>query len=119
MNATLANPGEARAQAPPELGAHALNGLRQRMHEQVGVVRDAKGLGATLDWIGGSIDATGPARALVAAKLIVAAALARKESRGGHYRSDFPQAATPHRTFLRAGPDGEPLIQHSAVAEGS
>lgn len=118
-NATLADPGEAGAQAPPELGAHALNGLRQRMHEQVGVVRDAKGLGATLDWIGGSIDATGPARALVAAKLIVAAALARKESRGGHYRSDFPQAATPHRTFLRAGPDGEPLIQHSAVAEGS
>ena len=36
-----------------------------------------------------------------AAKLVTAAALARHESRGGHWRSDFPQAAkTGIRTFM-------------------
>jgi L-aspartate oxidase len=39
---------------------------------------------------------------LTTAKLIAAAALARTESRGGHYRSDFPQSdpAWRHRTFI-------------------
>jgi L-aspartate oxidase len=36
-----------------------------------------------------------------AAKLVTAAALARNESRGGHWRSDFPQVAkTATRTFM-------------------
>ena len=35
------------------------------------------------------------------ARLVTAAALARAESRGGHYRSDFPETrATAERTFL-------------------
>ena len=40
---------------------------------------------------------------LVAARLIVEAALARRESRGGHWRADFPAAAREARhTRLRA-----------------
>ncbi|MFT4253174.1 MAG: L-aspartate oxidase, partial [Caulobacter sp.] len=42
----------------------------------------------------------GPCPPLVAARLIVDAALARQESRGGHYRSDFPEKAPPARTFV-------------------
>jgi succinate dehydrogenase/fumarate reductase flavoprotein subunit len=45
-------------------------------------------------------------------------ALAREESRGGHYRSDFPETLAPHRTFIRRGSDDAPMIQHSAIAEG-
>ena len=40
---------------------------------------------------------------MIAARLIVEAALARRESRGGHYRSDFPAtAATARHTRVRA-----------------
>lgn len=92
--------------------------LRKRMHSQVGVVREARGLAATLDWMDAAFDNVGPARALVAARLIAAGALAREESRGGHYRSDFPETLAPHRTFIRRGSDGAPMIQHSAIAEG-
>lgn len=116
--ATLADAGDARAIAPPELNEPLLVELRTRMHGQVGVVRDAAGLGATLDWLTAAHADVGPARAIIAARLITAGALARHESRGGHYRSDFPDAASPHRTFIRRGPDGLPLIHHAAIAAG-
>lgn len=116
--ATLDEPGTAGASAPPELDELSLVELRKRMHGQVGVVRDAAGLGATLDWLTGAHANVGPARAIVAARLITAGALARQESRGGHYRSDFPGTAAPHRTFIRRGEDGLPLIHHAATADG-
>jgi L-aspartate oxidase len=112
----IVQPGQAQAEAPPELGDLSLTELRKRMHGQVGVVRDSSGLAATLDWIDAAAHNVGPARSLVAANLIVAAALAREESRGGHYRSDFPETKAPHRTFLRRGEDGLPLIHHHPVA---
>lgn len=116
--ATLADPGDARAIAPPELNEVSLVELRKRMHGQVGVVRDAAGLGATLDWLTAAHAGVGPARAIIAARLITAGALARHESRGGHYRSDFPETASPHRTFMRRDRDGLPLIHHAAIADG-
>ena len=108
----------ARAEAPPEMNELSMVELRKRMHGQVGVVREAKGLASTLDWIEAAIANVGPARPLIAARLIAAAALARQESRGGHYRSDFPDTKPPHRTFIRKGAGGLPHIQHSAIAEG-
>jgi len=108
----------ATAEAPPEMNELSMFELRKRMHGQVGVVRKAQGLAATLDWIDAARGNVGKARPLVAARLIAAGALARQESRGGHYRSDFPDTAAPHRTFIRKGADGAPTIQHSAIAEG-
>lgn len=117
-DATLADAGDASAIAPPELNELSLVELRKRMHGQVGVVRDAAGLGATLDWLTAAHANVGPARAIIAARLITAGGLARKESRGGHYRSDFPDTASPYRTFIRRGEDGLPLIHHAATADG-
>jgi L-aspartate oxidase len=116
---TMVQPGEATAIAPPEMNELAMVELRKRMHSQVGVVREAKGLATTLDWIEAASHNVGTAaRALTASRLIVAGALAREESRGGHFRSDFPATLAPHRTFIRRGGNGEPVIHHSAILDG-
>ncbi|MBL8588303.1 MAG: L-aspartate oxidase, partial [Methylobacteriaceae bacterium] len=61
----------------------------------VGVERDGPGLAAALDEIPAieKSAATPAARNMAsAALLIAAAAAARQESRGGHFRADFPAA---------------------------
>ncbi|MEL6257659.1 MAG: L-aspartate oxidase [Pseudomonadota bacterium] len=93
--------GPARGLIPPVLPAERLSRLRIAMADHCGVVRDAKGLDRLLDHIENAERECGPARALAAARLIASAASARRESLGGHYRSDFPQSPqTPKRTFL-------------------
>ncbi|HYC66839.1 L-aspartate oxidase [Brevundimonas sp.] len=103
----------ARAQAPAgrvhpapasvDLSAADLALLRRTMSAGAGVVRDAAGLKRALTVLD-RLDARAPdASPLVTARLIVEAALARRESRGGHYRSDFPAAAAQaEHTRLRA-----------------
>jgi L-aspartate oxidase len=79
--------------------------LRKIMSADVGVVRNADGLRRALGEIT-RIERTAQSARLrnmaVAALLIAAAALGRRESRGGHFRSDFPDAdpALAHRTTL-------------------
>ncbi len=79
--------------------------LRRIMAADVGVVRDAAGLRRALAAIEALQARDGSMRfrnMLTTAKLIAAAALMRTESRGGHYRSDFPEPdpAWRHRTFI-------------------
>src|SRR5690606_11031646 len=88
-DAALAQAGASDAQAPSQLDEADLIELRRRMHADVGVVRCEAGLARTLDWIVSAQVSKEPSRALTTARLIASAALARQESRGGHYRSDF------------------------------
>ena len=73
----------------------AVTRLRAAMTDGVGVVRTAAGLKAALRTIA-EIEAAATGDSLrnmtATATLIAAAALAREESRGGHFRADFPQA---------------------------
>ena len=78
----------------------ALKTLRGEMSSKCGVVRDAPGLGDLIETVETLRDKHGPARPLVTAGLMAHAALAREESRGGHYRSDFPETGEPERQFL-------------------
>ncbi len=105
--AEAASGGEPVSLAPyPDLPDAALQVLRRAMSHDAGVVRDAVGLTRLLEQIDALEPAYGPCPPLVAARLIVEAALARHESRGGHYRVDFPAAAEPARTFVTLGAAG-------------
>jgi L-aspartate oxidase len=79
--------------------------LRSVMTRYAGLERDAAGLSEALRRIDAMERAGGHDSSLlnmtVTAKMVLAGALKRCESRGGHYRSDFPAAAKDaHRTFM-------------------
>ncbi|HEU4782417.1 MAG TPA: L-aspartate oxidase [Ktedonobacterales bacterium] len=72
--------------------------LRETMWRAVSLRRDAKGLTEAIETLR-QLAASGPvdpetANMLLAAQLIAMAALAREESRGGHFREDFPDRET-------------------------
>jgi L-aspartate oxidase len=80
--------------------------LRRTMAAEVGVIRDVDSLTKALLAIG-SLEAQAKgdrrlANMLTTAKLIAAAALTRKESRGAHFRSDYPlpNERLARRSFL-------------------
>jgi len=78
--------------------------LRDAMSRLVGLERDEAGLREALAIIAQVERAGGSEPALLnmtaAAKLVAHAALARRESRGGHYRTDYPSTDEPRRTFI-------------------
>jgi L-aspartate oxidase len=79
--------------------------LRDAMTRLVGVERDEQGMAEALGVIAQVERAGGSEPALLnmtaAAKLVAAAALTRRESRGGHYRTDYPQTdESGRRTFM-------------------
>lgn len=80
------------ARIGPELSSADLQALREAMTLHVGVERTRAGLERLLSLIA-RIETRAPgAPVLSAASLIAQGALAREESRGGHYRADFPDA---------------------------
>jgi L-aspartate oxidase len=85
-------------QPPPRL-------LREAMSRHVALERDAGGLMQALEIID-RVEKAGNGEAallnmVATARLVTAAALARQESRGGHWRGDFPQTgAHGDRSFL-------------------
>jgi L-aspartate oxidase len=84
----------------------AIATLRATMFERVGVIRDGVGLTSAL----GTLDAIARdagqdvvlSNMALTARLIATCALVRTESRGGHWRSDFPvpNPALAHRSFV-------------------
>jgi L-aspartate oxidase len=83
----------------PDRGAAqvAADAIRAVMWENAGIARTARGLRTALKQladIGSRLPpgATEELNMLQTAQLVVEAALMRKESRGGHYRADYPRA---------------------------
>ena len=74
----------------------AADSIRELMWNDAGIHRTAKGLRHCIDQLGGIASRLPPGateeRNMVDTALLIAeAALMRKESRGGHFRSDFPR----------------------------
>lgn len=108
-------PAPARFSAPP-----APQALRDAMTRFVGMERDEAGLLRAIETIAAVERAGGGTPSLLnmtaAAKLVAAAALVRHESRGAHFRRDFPAAQnSPRRTFLRLE-DAEHIARTGTMA---
>jgi L-aspartate oxidase len=103
---------EAKELAPPqpaEAPALSLQALQALMWERAGIVRDGEGLAAASAVLAAWEAALPPpsdrpshelANLLTCARLTVAAALLREESRGVHYRRDFPQPREEWRRHI-------------------
>ncbi|OED46476.1 L-aspartate oxidase [Rhodobacteraceae bacterium (ex Bugula neritina AB1)] len=104
-----ATAGEIRPKFPEggqELASAAVKSLREAMTAHAGVRRTASGLKQALATIARLEDEQATDENFLnmcaTATLIAAAALKREESRGGHFRDDFPETdpAQAHRTRL-------------------
>jgi L-aspartate oxidase len=86
--------------------AHLIGRLRRTMSEHVGVVRTGTGLERALAVAREIGNEAGDDRAVanmaLAAEIIAGSALLRTESRGAHFRSDFPKTepALQHRSAV-------------------
>jgi len=89
-------------------------------YRKMTIVRDAEGLRKVLDFtrenlrpgIGGALR-----NRLILGQIFASAMLAREDSRGTHYREDFPELSDSQkdRTAVRRGSDGQPVIHREPV----
>ena len=119
------------------MNLYALQGqLREVMWDRAGLIRDAAGLAEarqTVERMADELTRVGvPGNAAfnvawqdwlnltnqaAVARLIVASALERRESRGAHYRSDFPSADSgPLYTVRVRRSGGDPHVDRAPVA---
>jgi L-aspartate oxidase len=113
-------PGGAAGDLPPPLRPAARAQLRAAMSAQAGVVRDAEGLTALINTINTLSQSEGEANELITARLIATSALARTESRGGHYRRDCPAASEePARTWTSYAASVSGMVHGSSAAAAS
>ena len=104
--------GEGRAEEPSQFEE-----VRTTLWNDVGIVRGAPGLASARERLDDLLAADSPSRAdappgpvanaALTALLITRAALLRTESRGAHYRSDWPRSRAPWRIHIglrRTGP---------------
>ena len=115
--------GENEDVMPPGDDTEALATLRASMSANAGVIRNAAGLRSALRLIVELEQVNHMPRfanILATAKLIAASALAREESRGGHFRQDFPHESEDwrRRTFTTLA-DANAIAEEAAQVENA
>ena len=132
-----------QALAPFDRGAAGENPFRIQqdlqgmMQDLVGIVRQADEMHQALERLAalneraGRVGVTGHreyntgwhtaqdlANLLIVSEAITRSALERKESRGGHFRQDYPEKDTAFAGFnvgVRQGPDGRMVVSHTPI----
>jgi L-aspartate oxidase len=101
-------PGAATADPVGDLpaGAMALAGIRARTDRFLSVRRDGRELATLLGELGNAADPGGARAATLVAWLMTGAAGRRTESRGGHYRVDYPEPDPAWRARQVVDPQG-------------
>ena len=94
----------------------AMTKLRKLMSAHVGVIRNGEGLKQAIreiDVLESANRSTRFRNTLTTAKLIATAALKREESRGGHFRDDFPHEREEwhHRTYTTLAEANETVAE--------
>ena len=102
------------SEPPPELPPEALPALRRSMSLNAGVERSGAGLTRLLADIDALVVRHGEALPLIAARLIARGALEREESRGAHWRGDFPDTAVAARRTLVTLADVRSTLREAA-----
>jgi len=107
------------AAAPDRADPAEFARLRALMTAEVGVVRDEAGLGRARDEFRrlrhrAAATSRRLADAALVAELVAAAALARRESRGGHFRADWPEPTAAYARRSRTVPDAITLEEIAA-----
>jgi L-aspartate oxidase len=80
--------------SPGSGSAASIEQLREITWRHAGIVRNAAGLQAGLDLLGRIPEEFANRNLLTVARVVHSSALAREESRGAHYRDDFPNLAS-------------------------
>lgn len=101
------------------VASRARTELREVMTRLVGVARHESGLKQAIDTFRKLESVAALADAALVARLVATAALQRRESRGGHYRLDYPidSAAWKHRSYLTLKEADLPLAESAEVKE--
>jgi L-aspartate oxidase len=115
---TGAPPSEAPPSTDPGQDAAVVARLRTLMWEQVGLLRDERGLSSAVAAIEALRDRLGEARSEAAnlvtvGGLVAQAALCRRESRGSHFRLDYP---SPDPTWQRRQVFAAPVADAALAA---
>ncbi|MEX3008154.1 L-aspartate oxidase [Hoeflea sp. TYP-13] len=113
-----ASPADESDDVVTESDSPQMQRLRKTMSACAGVVRDRGGLTSAARTIAELEETNRKARfgnMLTTAKMVVAGALQREESRGGHYRADMPEARNEwqRRTYLSLS-DADRIIANAA-----
>ena len=97
-------PSLARSPAPRALSLAGLAALQQLHWDKVGIIRDKEGLRQAADTLAAWQQSLLPptdqssyelSNLILTGRLLTEAAFIREESRGAHFRTDFPRSSTP------------------------
>jgi L-aspartate oxidase len=96
-------------QAPDKLPAPSLSALQELLWDKVGIIRNGEDLAQAADILAAWQECLSPpadrpsyelSNLILTGRLVTEAALIREESRGAHFRADFPHSSPQWQHYV-------------------